>query len=67
MRSNNINMQYTLKVFASLVDGHLCIFTKDTDPKSQTDPIFNETLEDRLEFEKAKWIVQVSSMAFITF
>ncbi|XP_066918410.1 leucine-rich repeat serine/threonine-protein kinase 1-like isoform X2 [Clytia hemisphaerica] len=47
-----------LKVFASLVDGHLCIFTKDLHSTSNSRPIFDETEEDIVQFEKDKWDVQ---------
>ena len=52
-------VQGILKVFASLVDGHLCIFTKDLDSSSNSRPIFDETEEDIVQFEKDKWDVQV--------
>lgn len=43
-------------VFASLVDGSLCIFKKDLSPlANDQQPIFNEMFEDLISYEKDKW------------
>jgi len=60
-----ITFQDVMTVFASLVDGSLCIFKKDLSPSANDRPIFNEMLEDLISYEKDKWILAMVYNAFV--